>query len=292
LRALALLFKSLDDGRLQLGFIVDGKLSQEHEVAFASSQSYSRFIEKFFVGRDLEAEREVRAELIGTSIDEKASLSLSLSISGAQAGVAKAQEEVAAARADEVAELQQRLDTAEKHLSAVLEESKKHQVRNLYMLDHPPLLSDALLNAKRRLLIISPWIYGAVVDKEFLDRLEALLKRKVLVRIGYGINEEETKLKKTRDIEARNGLQKLAARYANFMLKRLGNTHAKILIKDEEYAVVTSFNWLSFRGDQDKKLRDEQGVLIGDPIMVNEKFAELDTRFTGGVKPPLEADAR
>jgi phosphatidylserine/phosphatidylglycerophosphate/cardiolipin synthase-like enzyme len=179
--------------------------------------------------------------------------------------IAKAHGEVAEARGDEVAELRQRLEAAEKQLSVVLEERNRQQVRNLYMLDHPPLLADALLNAKERLLIISPWIYGAVVDEDFLERLEALLKRKALVRIGYGISEVETELRKSRDIEARKGLQKLAARYANLTLRRLGNTHAKILIKDEEYAVVTSFNWLSFRGDPNRKLRDEQGVLIGDP---------------------------
>lgn len=36
IRAVALLFKSTEDERLQLGFIIDGKLSQEHELTFYS----------------------------------------------------------------------------------------------------------------------------------------------------------------------------------------------------------------------------------------------------------------
>ena len=57
LRATALLFKSLDDGGLQLGFIVDGRLSQEHELAFAASAGFQRFIDKAYAGKDLDAER-------------------------------------------------------------------------------------------------------------------------------------------------------------------------------------------------------------------------------------------
>lgn len=281
-----MLFKSLDDGRLQLGFIVDGKLSQEHEVTFAASGGYTRFIERVYAGRDLEAEQEVRDELRGATVDDKGSLSVSLSISEAQANIANAEDSIASARGEDVSVLRQRLEAAEKHLAEVLRESKKQQVRNLYMLDHPPLLADALANAQERVLIISPWIYGVVVDQEFLKKLEELLRRKVVVRIGYGINESETELKRPKDLDARKALRDLAHRYSNFRMRRLGNTHAKVLIKDSEYAVVTSFNWLSFRGDAQRKLRDEQGVLISDPVLVNQKFIELDKRFTEVDLPP------
>jgi phosphatidylserine/phosphatidylglycerophosphate/cardiolipin synthase-like enzyme len=71
----------------------------------------------------------------------------------------------------------------------------------------------------------------------------------------------------------------LEQRYANFRFKRLGNTHAKVLIKDSEFVAVTSFNWLSFRGDPDKTFRDEQGTLIQQAEHVENKFGDLVKRF-------------
>ena len=279
LRATALLFKSLDDGQLQLGFVLDGKLSQEHELTFTASEGYKRFIDRVYVGRDIEAEIEVQHGLQGKVVDESKSLSVSLSISEAEASIARAKGDLNNAGFDEMMQIRQRLEESELKLADLIEESRKQKVRNLYMLDHPPLLADSIKTTKARLMIISPWIYGVVVDEPFLKGLEALLKRNVRVFIGYGINEIETSLKKQVDVDARKKLRELADTYSNFILKRLGNTHAKVLIKDDEFAVITSFNWLSFRGDANRKLRDEQGVLYQDAEMVNHKFLELEPRF-------------
>jgi hypothetical protein len=64
-------------------------------------------------------------------------------------------------------------------------------IRNLYTRDHSPLLEEALNQSRERLMIISPWIKADVVDKDFLEKLEALLKRNVAVFIGYG-NQQTT----------------------------------------------------------------------------------------------------
>ena len=60
---------------------------------------------------------------------------------------------------------------------------------------------------------------------------------------------------------------------------RLGNTHAKVLIKDSEFAAITSFNWLSFKGDPNKAFRDEQGTVMQVSDLVEQKFSELVSRF-------------
>jgi len=59
----------------------------------------------------------------------------------------------------------------------------------------------------------------------------------------------------------------------------LGNTHAKVLIKDSEFAAVTSFNWLSFKGDPHRTFRDEQGTLLQVSELVEGKFRDLEPRF-------------
>jgi hypothetical protein len=67
---------------------------------------------------------------------------------------------------------------------------------------------------------------------------------------------------------------------------RLGDTHAKILIKDSDFYAVTSFNWLSFKGDPNRTFRDEQGVLLQEPGLVDQKFNELIVRFDQGANLP------
>jgi hypothetical protein len=80
-------------------------------------------------------------------------------------------------------------------------------------------------------------------------------------------------------VAAIEGLRKLKDKYLNFSFVRFGNTHAKVLIKDHDFAAVTSFNWLSFKGDPNRPLRDEQGTLHQSREKVDQKFAELLPRF-------------
>ena len=147
------------------------------------------------------------------------------------------------------------------------------------MLDHPPLLDEALRNAKSRLLIISPWIKRKVVTQDFIKRLDHLLAGGVQVYIGYGIKEQVTQDALPQDLAAVQQLADLGKKFPNFCFKRLGNTHAKVLIKDSEFAAVTSFNWLSFKGDPNRTFRDEQGTLLQKSDLVDQKFAELADRF-------------
>ena len=57
------------------------------------------------------------------------------------------------------------------------------------MADHPAWLDDALTGPKRRLLIISPWITGSVVTRQFVGRLEQLARTAdVTIFWGFGDN--------------------------------------------------------------------------------------------------------
>ncbi|SPA25382.1 conserved hypothetical protein [Cupriavidus taiwanensis] len=138
--------------------------------------------------------------------------------------------------------------------------------------EHPGLLKKALTRSKNRLLIISPWITHHVIDNMFVLSLEALLRNGVDVTIGYGLAEEEgtkvvdrAKPKPAITYQAEQELSKIQKRFDNFKLVFLGNTHRKLLVSDDSFAVVTSFNWLSFRGDPSKKARDEFGFLVTEP---------------------------
>ena len=153
-------------------------------------------------------------------------------------------------------------------------------LRWLEMYEHRPLLEKALKETQQRLTIVSPWIRADCVNRWFLQQIENLLKREVRVFIGYGLGEKD-KNRSPRDIKAENELQKLASKYSkSFILKRLGDTHAKILISDTKFAVTTSFNWLSFKGDPDRTFRDERGTLVCDHQKIDELFENLLKRLT------------
>ena len=132
--------------------------------------------------------------------------------------------------------------------------------------------------SQERLLIISPWITAASVNREFVQQFEQLLRRNVKVYIGYGFGETKSD-KKDWDLRAQKSIQELTQKYTNFTLKRLGDTHAKVLISDQKFAISTSFNWLSFRGDRSRTFRDERGTIVYDAQKIDELFNSYMNRF-------------
>lgn len=142
-------------------------------------------------------------------------------------------------------------------------------VRSVSVFEHADLLAQALTTAKRRLLIISPWIRGAVVNTEFISKLEQRLRANVDVTIAHGIGDDDA----GSDERALRKLKNLADRYDKFEFARLSNTHAKILIFDDIW-VSTSFNWLSFRGDPDRTYRMEEGTLVAIPAKVQQQYEQ------------------
>lgn len=143
--------------------------------------------------------------------------------------------------------------------------------------EHPQILWDAIKTAQDRVLIICPWITDRVVDKPALATFEKMLKRDVRLYIGYGIEEDNEGRKRRRDIP--QGLLDLSKKYENFHLRDFGDTHEKVLIKDCDFEVVGSFNWLSFRGDPERKLRREHSLKVVDPAYVESQFAVFESRF-------------
>jgi hypothetical protein len=63
-------------------------------------------------------------------------------------------------------------------------------------------------------------------------------------------------------------------------MTRFGDTHAKILVCDSRFSIITSFNWLSFRGDEQLDFRDERGYYVGLQPNVDEVFESYRKRFS------------
>lgn len=141
-------------------------------------------------------------------------------------------------------------------------------ITQISVFDHANHLKQALRDAKRRVLIISPWIRGAVVDTTFIADVERKLRAGVPVAIGHGYGPDDS----GSDANALRRLHNLQQRYDDtFTLARLPNTHAKVLIYDDTY-ITTSFNWLSFRGDPDRTYRMEEGTLVQSHQYADKAF--------------------
>jgi len=251
-RAMTAGFKSHDGRRISIAFAIDGRPSEEHEIIYERSgvaQKSSLFATLFdadkrrrevqAVARELRRDIHVVEDTTQTPADRRPLLTL--------------------AGTDAIS-------------------VKSTNVRVLGVYDHPPLLRDALERAQARLLIVSPWIRAAVVDKAFIKRLTTCLDRGVEVIVAYGIGRDDPG-ERDPDRQARESLEALATAFDNFRLVRKGNTHAKVLLVDDAYFVTTSFNWLSFRGDPSQSMREEEGTLVEDAAAVNAYFTSLVARL-------------
>lgn len=282
--AVALIYRNDSDGRVEVGIAINGRLSEAHETAFAKADGPKRMgmdaapasatPESLGIVNAQDA-REIASALPPVLLQEQ----LRKAVVSAEAQVSAAREALNATSGDsqhirlEIKESETKLRQAEKALEEL-------SATYLQVYDHPPRLEEALAEARNRLLIISPWIGACVVNDGFLRKVATAASRGVKIYIGYGIPEDPRRPKPpARELEAEKRLVDLGRMSGNIIVKRLGDTHAKVLAYDQTWAILTSFNWLSFKGSRDKGYRDEQGVLLRLPAMVDRKFNELLPRF-------------
>lgn len=165
--------------------------------------------------------------------------------------------------------------------------------------EHRRLLERAFKHAKERVIVVSPWLSPDAVDAEFKRWLAGALARGVEVIIGWGYPEgdnEEGRRKSDRSRTIAGQLLKLSSAPASegksrraindsrgqLRIVELGDTHEKILVADKNFAVVSSFNFLSFRGSKrvgELAIRQERGYRIGIPGRVQQIAEDVMRRI-------------
>ncbi|NYE38628.1 hypothetical protein F4692_003778 [Nocardioides cavernae] len=229
--AILLVYRDIDSSSVRLGIEVDGQWREEHLAAL----------------EDVDA-----VDKLGISSTEEVSYE-------------PADEPGPRLSRDEVIAIQTALNDADTAPQADDDRLDRTAIRWLSMADHPAWLDDALTGPKRRLLIISPWITGSVVTRQFVGRLEQLARSAdVTIFWGFGDNAKT-------DRHALQSLHDAAGRSSRLAVVRVDDTHAKILVSDSYY-VKTSFNWLSFRGDSNRKFRQEEGDLVSDQVLADRAY--------------------
>ena len=162
-----------------------------------------------------------------------------------------------------------------------MENERRGADRVLSTYDHRPLLLDALQNAHKSVVIISPWIKSSGLNNQILSLIDKAVQRKTRVIIGYGISEKEDSDKWI--IKSLNKIKE--KKYGDYLeLVRLSNTHEKVLIKDNEFMVITSFNWLSFKGDPKRGFRQETGFYTESKEAIAQMKENLSQEQRLGIK--------
>jgi hypothetical protein len=125
---------------------------------------------------------------------------------------------------------------------------------------------EALGSVKEKILIESPWIKQAT--REYIPYFDKLLNRGKRLVILYGMADKDE-----HDYNTMKKLEELQKQYSNFKLihlpthfesnsSKLTGTHRKLMIKDNEYYISGSFNFLSFGKQESQKVSNEESHLI------------------------------
>lgn len=150
----------------------------------------------------------------------------------------------------------------------------------------------ALKTAQKKVLIESPWIKRVAL--EYIPWIEKGLKKGVVFVILYGIGENDEHHRR-----AEKAMEKLAEEYQGMALVHLPShfenlnngmtgTHRKLMIKDEEFFIQGSFNFLSFGKKEGQMVANEESILIREKVA--EKWEsvfkeyKLPKRFMKGRK--------
>lgn len=140
-------------------------------------------------------------------------------------------------------------------------------------------LNKILQNAKRDIMLYSPWISGKVVNTQFISRMQKLADQGVSILIGYGIsNNEATEdrpippnvKERLCSIRTREGLPAVSVFW-------LGGSHAKEVIVDRKVHLCGSNNYLSCRADW--HLWDEAVYQVTIPEQVQKAYEFYAQRF-------------
>lgn len=165
----------------------------------------------------------------------------------------------------------------------------------IYDCDHLDVFREAIEQAEKELIIVTPWIRGNE-SKQFVNDIVSALERGVKVTVVYGnkcSNENDNN-----DAEVEQILQQLFSGYTNSCsgLIRLGTenyiesrgTNERILVCDSKFVVIGSWNWLSHpyrdycnkhRENRKAQIRQEISIKISEELSISEIKARLFQYF-------------
>lgn len=127
--------------------------------------------------------------------------------------------------------------------------------------EHPKFFEYVFKYSKKEIIIVSPWIRWEII-KDKKEDIKNALKRGVEIIFFYGMGKSSDL-----DTKSKSFFKTLQEEYTNqfkFSTNNNINDHSKIIICDRDWMITTSFNWTSFKGDENREERKERGSFIND----------------------------
>lgn len=142
---------------------------------------------------------------------------------------------------------------------------------------------EALRSVKHKIFIESPWIKRATL--KYIKSIEDALKRNVIVVILYGIESNDEHhfgtVEKLRTLQSKYQktfhLIHLPSHFEEQGNYQMTGTHRKLIIKDNDYFIQGSFNFLSFNKEKGQKIANEESILI--PKNVQKKWESVFSEY-------------
>lgn len=159
----------------------------------------------------------------------------------------------------------------EKEFEDVVLDKSESDSEILSIWETQSVFKESLRSAKKRILVESPWIKKASLKYKKL--FEDALKRGVEIYVLYGIDaysdNDSVSERMFRTLENNNEnfhLIFLPDHFASVEMLDLTGTHRKLLIKDSEFFVQGSFNFLSFNKQEGQRVANEESVKINREV--------------------------
>ena len=156
----------------------------------------------------------------------------------------------------------------------IADEKLSGKYQNISTFEHKELIKEALFSAELAVYIESPWIRKATMA--YLPAMDLFLRKKdTKLFIAYGI---DSSFKNAPHPETFQEIEKLKIKYPNrvflfhlpthFKSKfpNRNGSHRKLLIKDYDFYVKGSFNWLSYSGNETENYAVEEGTQFFDNV--------------------------
>ncbi len=154
--------------------------------------------------------------------------------------------------------------------------------------DHRNILENVLETAKEKIIIFSGFTSKYVINKNFLQKIKQMLEKGVDIYLCFGYRHPSDS--KTKSVLNKSEIAELIViakeikekpNCGKLLIYDFPN-HSKILIKDEEFFIAGSFNWLS-TGDQSINLetsfliKDEKSITnqINDTLQLFSKYKPI-----------------
>lgn len=142
---------------------------------------------------------------------------------------------------------------------------------------------ETIKEAKSRILIESPWVGRAVI--KHLESIESALNRKVQVIILYGVSynddHHDEAVAMLEELQRKHKdhlyLVHLPSHFEENGVAGLNGTHRKLIIKDNDYYILGSYNFLSFNKELGQQVANEESIVIATGV--NEKWNDVVRKY-------------